>query len=104
MALIKKRLSAKKIIGYGAIIGVIIFTTILVAYLGLFKKPDIGEIQSDEDFQILLSEEDEFYKVSGYDAIADLRNISKYKNLRKFGSWPPQSEPRGNENPFVVKQ
>lgn len=101
MALVRRKISSKKQAVLIASLVALFAFTFGLAYIYLFKKPDVDLTPKSE---LLFGKTNDATapppRRSGLDALEELNKSSAAGKLKKFGNWPLPVEPRGRADLF----
>jgi len=105
MALVQRKISKRKQLKLIAALASVIAITALVAYYGLLKKP-AAYTPSAANVPILGASGEQFRipGQTGYEAAEELSESPIFHSLRSFGVWPLSSNPKGNSQPFILRE
>ncbi len=101
MALVRRKISNKKQAVLIAALAALFAFTGGVAYIYLFKEPDVDLTSKSE---LLFGKANDATapppRRSGLDALEELNKSEAAQKLKKFGNWPLPLEPRGRADLF----
>lgn len=101
MALVRRKISNKRQNILTVVMIIVILITIIAAYYGIFRKPEVAPIITQEQIekQALTTPPPQN---SGLDALEKFNKTPLVTQLKKFGTWPLSIEPKGKSALFIV--